>query len=279
MILNQGVIEMENFEELMSSLEGKTNISQEAMDALTAKREAVKQHYRQIRDALREHKEKMGGESMALALSGADGAIVKTGNSNLPVSDSGHGTGEVLKAHGSGGWCDMLEAAHDLALNSGANTGSLTLLSSMYYSRGGKDLFEKLKDSRSRKQVMDAIIARQIVECETISQLCTTMLNEVGPEKIQSGFDNDGTFFQNVLKTKLRVDAAQRAAMQAESKLSGVQLPGLNVKNVGQLNLSGVQQVRNEAVVEEGENNIVNSRKNTLTKHKRPGDLECTYSE
>lgn len=275
---------MEGIEELLASLGQKQTISQEVKDAIAANREAVKRYYGKIRDALRSHKDKLknvGDGCTALALPGTDGAIVKTGNGNLPVLDSGadHGASEVLKAHGGGGWSDMLEAAHEKALNSSADTGSLALLSAMYFSRGGKDMFEKLKDKRSRKQVMEAVLSRHIVEYEGISQLCTTMINEIGPEKIQGGFDNDGTFFQNVLKTKLRVDAAQRAAIQADSKLSGAQPPGLNVRNVGQLNVSGVQQVSNGAVVEDSKNNVANPRRSTLPKRKRPEDIECTSNE
>ena len=274
---------MENLESLMASLVGsKIPISQEVKDALAASRESVKQDYGKIRDALRNHKKKMNSEleSTALALPGTGGSIVKADGGNLPAFHGGdHGAAEVLKTLGCGNWGDMLEAAHDRALNTSADTGTPKLLSSMFFTRGGKDMFEKLKDSRSRNQVMAAILSRHLTEYEGISQVCTTMINEINLENIQDGFKNDGTTLQNILKTKLRIDAAQRASIQAMSKLGGVQSPGLNVRNVNQLNYSGVQQVRNETVVEDGENNITNSRKNTLPKHKRQGDLECTSNE
>ncbi len=190
----------------------------------------------------------------------ASRAIEKTAGAELPA----------LRSATS---CELLEAAHETANAAGAPK----LMSSMYRSRGGKAMLEKLRDPDTRKSVMADIISRQLVDCELISQFCTTAINMIGMDKVPGSFDNDGTFFQNVLKTKLRVDSAQRAAILADSKLSGVQGPGLNVRNVNQLNVSHVQQVRNHDVVEDGENNITNVSESTLPKpkHKRK-DLECT---
>lgn len=205
---------MENIESLMESLEVK--------DALAASRESVKQHYGRIRDALRNHRKKLtrDGKSTVPALRSADGPVLKAGDAGLPaLHGSDHEVAGVIKALGGGCWSDMLEAAHYRAMNSSADTGQLKMLSAMYFSRGGKDMFEKLKDSQSRNQVMAAALSRQIVEYEGVSQLCTTMINAIGLEKIQDGFDDDGSFLQNLLKTKLCIDCSQREAIQAMGSL------------------------------------------------------------
>lgn len=275
---------MEGFEELLATLGQNKTVSQEVKDAVGANREAVKRYYGKIRDALRNHKDKLknaGDGCTALTLPGTDGAIVKTGDGNMPAPESGGDPGgaEVLKSLGGGECSDMLEAAHNRAMNSSADTGNLKLLSSMYFSSGGKDMFEKLRDAKTRNQIVAAALSRQIVDCEVLSQITTLTMNEISPEKLPSCFNNDGTLFQNLIKTKLRIDASQRASIQVLSRLSGVQAPGLNVRNVNQLNFSQLQQVRNGAVVEDGENNVANPRRSTLPKHKRTEDIECTSNE
>ncbi|MFZ2653911.1 MAG: hypothetical protein WAX69_03275 [Victivallales bacterium] len=216
-------------------------------------------------------KEKTGGPDAVGQIS-VPGELQKVESSAAPV-DVPDNDGSIVKsdsnhlALAAGTSCDLLEAAHETAMQSGTETGSLKLLSSMYHSRGGKPLLERLKDRRTRRAAKQDMLARQMVDCELVSQLCTTAINMVKMEKLPVCFENDGSFFQNVLKTKLRVDASQRAAILADSRLDGP-VPGLNVKNVGQMNVSQVQQVRNETGLEENDDNIMNHIETALPKHK-----------
>lgn len=184
-----------------------------------------------------------------------DNSKMQSGNGKS--MDKGESSGPPAKFHCSfskddvshviarlipGGASEITDAAHHQSLHGSAkDLKNLNFLSSLFYLKGGVKMKEALQGTpEEQRAAVDNIIASLVTDNIVQSQavlrriMCYT---EIENEK-------ELDILTKLLDLKAKCDSQVLRALEVKAKLTS--LPGIKISNAGQVNIGGVQQVRND---------------------------------